>query len=328
MIDKDLVKKVYELYDFKVTSLEKVEKGFLSENYKLSTDKDAYFLKKYRFDNEDKIKDIHSVKHYFSDGGVPVIMPIKTLSNATYFEHEKSYFALFLFVSGLQPERGALSDEMIVSMGKMLGKIHLLGKDSDLKLHDEFSGWNKEDALKTASILIETISKVENKTDLDELALQTVLFKKSLIEKNDTKYEDLGFTSDHLIHGDYLDQNVFFDDKSEIKHVFDFEKTKYEPRTQELFRSVTYSFLNTEIIDTSIKNMKLYISSYREVYPIGKEEMINGLMAHYIKSMHGFWVEKEHYLKDNDRVDLFLELNYKRLKFTSENIDVLIKELC
>jgi len=325
---EELFEKINNFYNIGITSTEKIEKGFLSENYKLSTDKDSYFLKKYRFDNEDKVKDIHSVKQYFTDGEVPVIMPIKTTLNSTYFEHNNSYFTLFPFVSGLQPERGTLSDEMIVSMSKMLGKIHLLGKDSTLKLSSGFSGWNKKEALKTADTLATTISQIGNKTDFDELALKTVLFKKSLIEDGDTRYEDSNLISDHLIHGDYLDQNVFFDDSYGVKYVFDFEKTKYEPRTQEIFRSATYSFLNTDFSEISITRMRLYIKSYREVYPIGKEEMKNGLMVHYIKSMHDFWVEKEHYLKGNGRVDVFLELNYKRLEFISENIDALTRKLC
>lgn len=326
---QELFEKINNLYNIpNIISGEKIEKGFLSENYKLSTSTRAFFLKKYRFNNEDRIKSIHSVKKYFNDGGISVIMPIEMKSGSTYFEHDGAYFTLFPFATGLQPERGGLNDNMIISMGKVLGKIHLLSKDGTLKISKTFSDWNKGRALETADILLNKINQIENKTDFDELALKTILFKKSLIEDNNIKYEDLELTSDHLIHGDYLDQNVFFNDNSEVKYVFDFEKTRYEPRTQEIFRSATYSFLNTDFNETSIENMKLYIKSYREVYPIEKEEMKNGLIAHYIKSMHGFWVEKEHYLKNNDRVDVFLGLNYKRLEFTSENINILIQELC
>ena len=55
-----------------------------------------------------------------------------------------------------------------------------------------------------------------------------------------------------------------------------------------------------------------------------EKELREGLMAHYIKSMHTFWIEKEHYLKSSDRVDVFLEPHYKRLKFLAERKDDLL----
>jgi len=83
--------------------------------------------------------------------------------------------------------------------------------------------------------------------------------------------------------------------------------------------------LNTDFDEKSFKYIRLFIKSYREVYPIFDEELETGLLAHYLKSAHGFWVEKEHYIKGSNRVDLFLELNSNRLKFTSERIDDFLK---
>jgi hypothetical protein len=40
--------------------------------------------------------------------------------------------------------------------------------------------------------------------------------------------------------------DIFKKHRIPAESVFDFEKTSYEPRTQELFRSATYSFLNTD----------------------------------------------------------------------------------
>lgn len=321
-MNEKLIEKISSLYNIKeINNIQKVDKGFLSENYKFESGDREYFLKKYRFKNEDRIKEIHSVKNYFSEGGVPVIMPIKNKDNQYYFEHDGAYYTLFPFVTGIQPERGELSNEMIISLGKMLGKIHLLGRDSKLVINDYFSVPSKKESLETVDKIQEKLNEIKNKNDFDLLALKVVSFKKDLIQKSDVKFDELDLKSDHLVHGDYLYFNVFFDENSEIKYVFDFEKTSYEPRTQELFRSVTYSFLNTDFDDTSIENIKLYIESYLEVYPMDQTELKNGLLAHYIKSIHSFWVEKEHYLKGSNRVDLFLELNYNRIKFMTENMD-------
>lgn len=320
-----LLQKVRDSYRLtEILSTEKIEKGFLSENYKITTSDQDYFLKKYRFDDEKRIQEIHSVKLFFSEGGIPVIMPVLSQDGRTFFEHENFYFALFPFVSGLQPERGHLSNGMIISLGQTLGKMHILGKESTLEIKDVFSGWDKDKSLETIRLLQERLGHIEEKSPFDHLALETLNFKEGFIRKNVIKLTDFDLRNDHLLHGDYLDQNVFFDEQGNVKNVFDFEKTEIGPRTQELFRSATYSFLNTDFDETSVKNVRLYLSSYREIYPMEEKELREGLMAHYIKSMHTFWIEKEHYLKSSDRVDVFLEPHYKRLKFLAERKDDLL----
>lgn len=325
MLDQSLLKIITLKYSLsEIVLTQRIEKGFLSENYKVSTRQEDYFLKKYRFDNEAKIKEIHSVKKYFSEKGIPVILPLSTKDEETCFEFDGSYFALFPFVTAVQPERGKLTPNMIISLGKMLGKIHLAGKDCNLKLSESFIGWDKQKGLETVQVLENKLDEIKNKSDFDSIAEKNIKLKKRLIIDNNIKFSDLNLKIDHVIHGDYLDYNVFFDDKGNIKHVFDFEKTKIAPRTQELFRSATYSFLNTDFDEVSISNIKLYIDSYLEVYPMSKEESENGLLAHYLDSIHSFWVEKEHYLKNNQRVDLFLEWNHKRLVFMSERLKELL----
>lgn len=121
---ENLISKINHLYGLQLHSSEKVTKGFLSENHILLSDNNKYFLKKYRFDRQERIEEIHSAKKYFADGGIPVILPITNTEGNTFFLFENGYFALFPFVSGIQLERGTLTDTAIISLGKMLGKIH------------------------------------------------------------------------------------------------------------------------------------------------------------------------------------------------------------
>jgi len=124
-------------------------------------------------------------------------------------------------------------------------------------------------------------------------------------------------------HGDYLDHNVFFGPNDQVSYVFDFEKTDYSPRTYELFRSLMYSFLSGDILDEDVVRAKLYLQSYLEIYPISKDELSRGLRLFYLKSIHGVWVESEHYLKENVRVDEFLLNDLQRIKYLSENYEYL-----
>lgn len=321
---QELLTKINKLYGINVSSSEKVTKGFLSDNYFLSDGANKFFLKKYRFDNSNRVIEVHSAKKYFSDGGVPVILPIPNLEDSTFFEYDGAYYTLFPFVEGRHLEKGELTETAIISLGKMLGKIHLLGKDSKLVIDSWFKIKSEEKISKEIEDVLTKISEVEQPNDFDKLALENVLMKKELLLKNTMTFESLGLSYDHLIHGDYLDHNVFFDDNDEVKWVFDFEKTDYSPRTYELFRSMIYAFLSEGVTEDNLKNAKKYIDAYSSVYPINKDEIKKGLQLYFIKIIHRLWIEGEHYLKGNNRVDHFLFNDYRTIKYLSENLDALI----
>ena len=324
---ENLISEINRLYDLQPHSSEKVTKGFLSENHVLFSNDKKYFLKRYRFGRRERIEEIHSAKKYFADGGIPVILPIENNEGSTFFLFENGYFALFPFVSGVQLERGSFTDRAIISLGETLGKIHLLGKDSNLPIKERFKAWNKEKSLEKIEMIYAELKKKANPTDFDKLALESLETKKKLVKENSIVYEELKLPSNHLIHGDYLDRNVFFGPDSKVSFVFDFEKTDYSPRMYELWRSLMYSFLSSDITTEDIRRAKLYLVSYTKTYPTTKDELVRGLKLFYLKSIHGVWVESEHYINGNDRVDEFLYRDYKRIKYLSKSLDILEKQL-
>lgn len=318
-MDKVLLK-INELYGLNVSFFERVSAGFLSENHILSDDKRKFFLKKYRFDNFKRVAEVHASKQYFADGGIPVILPLSVLDGRTFFTYNSSYYALFPFVNGKHLERWTLTDTAIVSLGEMLGRIHLLGRQSGLIIDDRFKIENKENTFKKIEAILARINAKDSFSDFDKIALENVQMKKELLLANTLNVKGLNLDSDHLIHGDYLDQNVFFDKDHTVQYVFDFEKTNYSPRTYELFRSMVYSFLSAGATKMDLEIAKKYLDAYSRVYPISKDEIRRGLQLFFLKVIHGFWVESEHYLKDNARVDSFLLDDHKRIKFLSKNL--------
>lgn len=322
-MDDSLLAVLADLYQLaNVSNFERVATGALSDNYVLTTtDGRKVFLKKYRFDTEQKIKEIHLAKQYFSDGSIPVILPLCTRTQSTFFFHNTSYYALFSFIGGRHLERGALTTSAIISMGKMLAKIHIRGRDSTLEIGNKFNPWNKEAFLAKANAVLEKIPQGKGASDFDILALQNVRLKVKLASQNSTSFESLQLPSDHLLHGDYLDHNVFFDASDNVEYVFDFEKTQYGPRSYELFRSLMYSLLSNGTADSSIERSKVYLSAYLESYPMSVDEIERGLKAYYLKSIHSIWTEHEHYVLGNTRPDRFLAADFERVSFLSNNLD-------
>ena len=322
-----LFQTIKELYGLELHSSEKVTKGFLSENHVLFSADKKFFLKKYRFDKEGRIKEVHAAKHYFAQHGIPVILPLSTQENNTYFFFENGYFALFPFVEGKQFERGDFSEKSITSLGAMLANIHLAGKSAEVVNNDAFSVPALEKSLEKIEVILGVINSKEVLDQFDLDALRSIELKKQLLVKNSATDKDALLPNDHLIHGDYLDQNVFFNDQDEVSFVFDFEKTNYSPRTYELFRSMMYSFLDLTNLELSSAQMKVYFDAYIRVYPMSDDEVMKGLKLFQLKAQHDFWVESEHYLKNSTRVDQFLNNAYYRVKYLDEEFDTLLNKL-
>jgi len=176
-------------------------------------------------------------------------------------------------------------------------------------------------------LIISEIKDNSDHADFDTLTLQSVGLKKRLIEENSMTYENLHLPCDHLIHGDYLYHNVFFGPDERVSYVFDLEKADYSPRMFEVFRSLVISFLSKDISKRDIKKAKLYLDSYLNVYPASKDELSRGLQLFYLTAIHGTWVESEHYVMHNNRVDGFLGDDFLRIKYLSEHFEEFEKEL-
>lgn len=310
----------------KLSHHEKVERGALSENHILKSDETLYFLKKYRQPEARRIAEIHSAKHYFSAGGIPVILPYPTKNGETFFKHENSYYALFPFIEGIHIERGSFTPHTARELGKMLGKIHTLGKASTLPISlSTFNSWNSEKVLPVIAELKTTIESLSSKTEFDEYALKSVLLKERLIKENTLSFTDLSLSGDTLMHGDYLDHNVFFDEDNTLTHVFDWEKTEYAPRTHELWRCLTYSFIEARNPSVELSLAAEFLAAYKKESPIDETELKNGFLLFYLKTIHTIWVETEHYKKNNTRPDHFLIPGFKRLLWITENREKLVE---
>lgn len=317
------IRTVYELPV--IYAAEPVAKGVLSENWILSLDSQQLFLKKYRFDNVERIKEIHTAKHFFAQRGIPIILPKPTTADETYLVFEGRFYALFPFADAKQFERGHLTDAAIVSMAQTLARLHIAGKESPLVIvEDTFKPWDKARFTAKATPLIELIESIREPSSFDHLALEDLELKQRLIEANTTSLEDLGLPSNHLLHGDYLDHNLFFDEKDTVSHVFDLEKSQYGPRAYELIRSLMYSVIDEDFSDVSLQRARLYLDTYRSIYPMDDEEVRKGIELFFLKSIHNTWLQQEHYVLGNERPDQFLVPDTARTRFLAEHREQLV----
>lgn len=331
MLDTKLQNHIVQIYDEidNIISIEEVKEGFLSQNHILNTKDNKYFLKKYKESyTESEIVDIHKVKMFFSNNEIPVVTPIKDKQDNSYFIFNSGIYTLFPFINAKTEDRKNLSDKSIKSLATSLAKIHLLSKDRiPFNIENYQSAISSEKFLNTYPEILKILNSKKEYTDFDKLALKILKLKKSIVDKSAKKIEALDVTTNHLLHGDYHEKNIFFDNNDEVQYIFDWEMTKIGDRLHELIRSMDYIFLNGEYEEENMNKARIYLLTYKELYPFEKESFINALERYYFKKAHSLWIEGEHYLKNNDRVDCFLEKQLAVLQYFPENLESLINNL-
>ncbi|MEK6935269.1 MAG: phosphotransferase, partial [Nanoarchaeota archaeon] len=269
----EVLEKIQKLYGIakKVELFEKMRDGYLSQNFILQNGGTKLFLKQYRFDNLEKIKEIHRAKFFFASGNIPVILPIQNNEGDYIFEHAKKYYSLFPFVEGRIIQRTERSRKAFESAGKMLAEIHILSKQGypDI-IHDYVKGWKKEEFLSEAETIKQRIETTSVKTNFDKLALETLQCKIKLVAENNLRYEELNLKNDHIIHGDYHGRNIFYDENDEVKYVFDIEKTTVSPRVLEIVRSMDFMCFSNNYEAKNFEDANFYLAAFNKIYPITK----------------------------------------------------------
>ncbi len=116
---------------------------------------------------------------------------------------------------------------------------------------------------------------------------------------------------------------TFFDDLDAVSRVFDFEMVAYAPKVFELVRFLMFMFLQKDSGNTPTAQAKLYLESYIKIYPISKEEIRTGFTLYYLRMLHGFWAQNEHYIHNNFRVDQFLLAQFNSIKYLFKHLEEL-----
>ena len=309
-----------------ILDAEKVTQGVLSTNWFVTGETGRYFLKRYRFDDAERIAEIHATKQHFASAGIPIILPRATNEGRTFYSDEHGYFALFPFVDARQIAYTELSTEAITSMGTMLARLHLAGRGTPVVItKSTFRTWDTEDS--RIETYIKKCAAITDPTPFDQLALKGLQRKQELIAQNPASFSSLGLSSDHLIHGDFLDHNLFFDSNDHISHVFDVEKTQYAPRAYEVVRTVLLSVLHEDYSAQGIHRGRIFLDAYRAAHPLSDEEFRTALELYFLKLIRNIWIHKECYDLDNQRPQHFLPIEMERMEYLAEHRDELARKL-
>ncbi len=305
-------------YGLAVSFVAKVAEGRLSDNYVVTAGGTNYFLKKHRHKEKAMVEVVCRAEQFFADGGIPVILPLLTNAGDAFFEHAGRYYSLYPFVAGRHLSRGTLTEPAAISLGATLARLHRCGKESNLEVPFRFRAWDTAKFLNSADAIEAEIRKQPSLSEFDTLTLESLALKREKALENTIRYGDLNLQADHLIHGDYFCDNVFFDAEDRLAWVFDFEKIQYAPPLTELFRSLFVNFLSIPA-EGNLALAKQYVDAYLAEYPFPQDIVRKSFTAAYLRQIHSLWIEEEHYLRANTRADDILPSQVVLTRYCAQN---------
>ena len=305
------------IHDLDVQTIEPVEQGHLTNNFKISTVQGNYFLKQHRAENVPRLDYITAVESFFCSYDIPIVMPILDKNKKSYFKADDQIYTLYPFIQNNHKDQFGAQFEKIARAGAFLGRLHRIGQN-DIPKTLQRLGHERWDSKKSAEILTkiqDMIHAKSNRDDFDRLALETIDAKLSFINQNKITFDAIAIHHDTLIHGDFHFGNCFFDDDNEICALFDFEKACYAPREREYIRALFTICVSKPFVLSDLDHVALFARNYQAVFPIISEKIEDALIIHKIRYFHSTWIEEEHYLKNNFRLDILYPRVLQNIEF-------------
>ena len=287
----------------------------------------TYFLKRYNTTDTARIHDIATAYERFSQGGIPVIQPIKNTQGESCFFLDETWWGVFPFVDGITKTSTELTSHDVAELGNMLGKIHQVGQSCLLQDIQPIPLWNKDVFTSEKRLLEYTYHHEIQKREIETLAIENLTTKERFLSSHADFIASLHPLNNCLIHGDFIHNNVFFSPDGQIKATFDLDKACVAPRSYEVARSMFIICFDHGWDETNFTLADTFLRHYLAIHPMSFEEFQSGLYTYTANFSHMTWVEKKVILYKDPRRDKHLRSSNMRIKHLAEEFPTLAERL-
>ena len=279
-------------------SLTEVTLGANNSVYKVES-MPAFFLRKYRTHDAGRMLNEHKLLFFLSQKVPTVVSPCLTSDGQSFVEANGEYYALFPKAHGSLIEKHALTDKHAFEAGITLAKLHrqLSLYPRNIMQNEVFPviqlSWNREQWLQRLDKIIAAIEAKGEQNVEDAWALRRSMQQRCFLASDHSVHSYQTKTERVLIHGDFHHYNLFFDNRSKVSGIIDWDLVQYMPPAYEIARACMYMF------DMDVKKSVEFVSGYLSINDLSKASIIDGVCAWGIFADHHIWALEEVYLKRN-----------------------------
>lgn len=292
-----------------IISSSSAEGGVMNHNMIIETDSGKYFIKHVREKIETRLPLVYRIEHGMKTKGIPAVAMLANENGDFLFSDKSGTYCVYPYVSSKLPE---MNKVIAREMGKLLARIHLVGRDLLLELeqnHVDTESNNNPGSKEYQEKVTEELhvykklilEKVEKGTSdaTDDKFLEFINVKLELMHHcvwNEPVDEEKV-----IIHGDFHNRNLLYEG-GEIIAVCDWEAACDDFPSYELARTLLISkndFPNLECVS------EMY-AGYNEVIPVDKQVLERALENRLSITIASRWIEKKYYQRNDDRANCYL----------------------
>lgn len=278
--------------------------GTIHRTLLLKTTDGNYALRAYRYtaDERWRISCEHALTAYVQAHGLPALTPLPLSNGESVLEQGGCFYALFPFAPGHQIARGDLTSHEVKVMGRFLGKLHQILSDYP---HERVPHRSFQIDLATTLATMDTIETAIRSqlhgNDEDAQALSRLAERRAwLAAAPAVNVEDLSSLEQQVIHGDYQETNLFFEN-GQVSAVIDWDQSYIAPRAWEVVRTLHY------VCKLKGTACRTFLDAYRCILPLTSTELEMAAAAYGWMRAHDLWHYQAIYLEGNQRVRTFLQ---------------------
>lgn len=270
----------------------------MGQNFRVDTSKGVFFLKQYRNRMNTILHEIKAAEAYFVQEGLPVIEPMKDRYGREAFWMEGNWYSLFPFVYGQSPEYGAMTHACAKALGKLLAAFHHAGMRFPQRPFQMLRIGNTRKFTLEATELVRSLEQKSHRTDLEERMLEVLAYKAKFVEQTSMRSQDIPLTYNCLLHGDFQYLNTFTDERGEITHVYDLERSSLGPPAYEVARSLILNCFDDGWEEENFALGRTHLCAYREDFPLTRGDLFQAMRLYTYSIMHMTWIEARYIVFD------------------------------
>ncbi|WP_159737513.1 phosphotransferase [Vibrio atypicus] len=262
-----------------------------------------YYLRVYRSSNLKKITQEHELLACLALLNPQVIPPLKAKNGSTLVSKQDTYFALYPKAKGQLVATEYLTESHAHQAGIALANLHL-----DLAQFSRFDFprvdliWEQDEWINRLDALIDVISSVTKPSIIDEWALKRARAQRDYLRSTESVHHYQTRTPRCLIHGDFHQYNLFFDEGENVVGIIDWDLVQQMPSSYEIARACLYMF------QMDLAKSLAFIRGYMQINPLSKQVLKDGVMAWSVFADHHIWALEEVYLNGNKAAEKFIPL--------------------
>lgn len=288
--------------------------GLSSENSLVSTKEgDQFVLKKISSSYSCSLEDILHSYHLFATMNVSTALPLKGGDGKEPFLYEGETYLLFPFIQGITHHEDTVTPEALKTSATILASIHQGYKSIE------------ETQVKTRSILDYPEITSDDHEQLRHESRNHPIVNESLQLKDEIKKKFIHLLhvsiEKTLIHGDFHNGNLIFDNQDKMATIIDLELCTVGDPGKDYIKFIDLCCCNTGFATKNIELAKIFVKAYREHTHLSFNDF-NASMKRYFYHMAQSTFFENGIVRDNCLERLpYLKRDIEKLKFYSESID-------